>query len=158
MTEDTIIVRPSYFTLHEACENWIVPHVKRLKYQPQYIIGLSRGGLFPAIIISHMLDDMEMIPVRYSSKSGKGDDKNHSNALPLIQGCHPPATLLIVDDICDSGLTLSEVVEFYKFRGHHVYTATLYYKDIPGGPIEPDIYWHKIPEDAPWIVFPFEAS
>lgn len=135
----------------------MVPHIRNLRYPPNCIIGLSRGGLFPAIVISHMLDNLEVIPVSYSSKSGKGDDKNYANALPLIGGCHS-ATLLVVDDICDSGQTLKEVVDFYAMRSHHVYTATLYYKAIPNGPIEPDIYWHQIPEDAPWIIFPWESS
>ena len=64
--------------------------------------GLPRGGLIPAVMLSHTLN----IPF-VSQANIAGVDGN----------------ILIVDDICDSGKTLKR----FKFE-NNVYTATLHYK------------------------------
>lgn len=61
--------------------------------------GLPRGGLIPAVMLSHKL-------------------KISFGPMPKKDG-----NILIVDDICDSGKTLKP----YKFETD-VYTATLHYK------------------------------
>lgn len=121
------------------------------------IVGLSRGGLPPAVMASHLMQ-RPMIPAGYSSLRGAGDDKNHNNTLPPIAypiraGFDFP-TLLIIDDICDSGNTIAEVREHYINGGHDVTTAALYYKE--GASYTPDFCWMTIPYDAPFIVFPWE--
>ena len=147
----TVITHPSYDQLHNACV--VLAH--SIKLNPtkfDSIVGLVRGGTFPAMILSHLLD-VPMTAVQYSSKSGAGDNKNHSNELPNLYG----KTVLIVDDIADSGKTLTEVCKHYITNKCVVYTAVLYYKEQAQG-IEPDYYWQKIPTDAPWVIFPWEPT
>lgn len=129
--------------------------------QPEYIIGLARGGLIPAVIISHALN-IPMIAANYSSVNGRGDDRNHDNKLPPIVGPivsgtgqlpHMPE-LLLVDDLTDSGNTMREVYDHYTGLGHKVRTACLYHKE--GSVHVPDFCWKRLPEDAGWIIFPFE--
>jgi hypoxanthine phosphoribosyltransferase len=153
---------PSYHAIHDACKEFI-PRMAELNIEPDYIVGLSRGGLIPAVMLSHMTD-IPLFPVKYSSKSGHGDNKNHDNHLPFfpmeyesgaMRGFVSP-TLLVVDDISDSGKTLREVIDFYRNEQHTVYSAALYYKELSTPVVEPDIYWRKIPEDGPWIIFPWE--
>jgi hypoxanthine phosphoribosyltransferase len=117
-------------------------------FKPKAIIGLARGGLVPAVIMSHLLD-VKMFPVSYSSK--KGEYKGHENILPEF-----PITwdILIVDDICDTGYTMKEVDKFYCLNGNVVRTAALYHKE--GAVITPDYIWQSIPKDANWIEFPWE--
>ena len=45
-----------------------------------FIVGLSRGGLVPAVYISHLLDK-PLKTMDYSSKSGNGSG-NHLNEIP----------------------------------------------------------------------------
>ena len=144
-----IITHPSYDTVHRACES-LAEQIKESNFNPDKIIGLSRGGLLPAVILSHMLN-IPMRCVHYSSKDGNGDNRNHLNDLPEVNG----KRILIVDDICDSGKTLEEVFKEYTMRKQVVQSAVLYYKDNPPGYM-PDHYWHWIPENSPWIIFPFE--
>tara|TARA_B100001093_G_scaffold354314_1_gene338808 strand:- start:1372 stop:1788 length:417 start_codon:yes stop_codon:yes gene_type:complete len=96
----------------------------------QYIYGIPRGGLIPAVLLSHKLG----IPLTQNLK-------NYS---------------LIVDDISDSGNTLKEVVE----RAHnpinnytYVHTATLFERQ--GTIFEPDFIGEHIKYDD-WLVFPWE--
>lgn len=147
-----IITHPTYAEIHKACIELRYNSYLNQVDRPKYVVGLQRGGLIPAVIISHALNDMSMRVIDYSSEQGAGDDaKQHENTLPSFEH---GASLLIVDDICDTGHTMKEVVEFYERCGHPVTTFCLYYKE--GAVFKPDYIWQTIPEDAPWIIFPFE--
>lgn len=144
-------LQPSYNEIHNACVD-AVNMFGRYKFKFDHIIGVSRGGLFPAVILSHLLE-LPLTPVSYSSQLGKGDDKNHNNTLPRIKSNR---LVLLVDDICDSGNTLLELKNHYEADGCMIYTFALYYKSRPLPVIIPDFKWRTIPEDAGWIIFPFE--
>lgn len=144
------ILKPTYNQIHEGviriCENF-----KATGWKIDIIVGVSRGGLIPAVIASHELE-LPLVPISYSSTEGAGDDKNHHNSLPYIDH----RAILIIDDICDTGFTLAEMTDYYRKQGKIVYTAVLHYKTRPGGPHIPDLYWQKIPADSDWVVYPFE--
>jgi len=86
------------------------------------IYGIPRGGLIPAIMLSHKLG----IP--------------YSDTITL--------TSLIVDDICDSGITLKE------WEGYT--TAVLLYKPHTSCAV-PTIYGSVHSSDA-WIIYPWERD
>ena len=119
--------------------------------RPQHIIGLCRGGLIPAVMISHMLE-IPVVPVSYSSKEGEGENQSYDNCLPGLGDVD--SQILIIDDICDSGKTMDEVQDAYSSRGHHVLTAALYYKETSVWC--PEFKWQIIPADSPWVIFPWE--
>lgn len=148
-------VSPSYNDIHNACVD-IVRDVKRTGKPVELVLGIARGGLMPAVILSHMLE-VPMKSVSYSSKSGKGDNKNHDNVLPTLSDVK--GTILVVDDICDSGQTLREIVDHFQAQGLSVLTATLFYKVHENQTFIPlDFFWRKILPDAGWITFPFERT
>lgn len=147
-----IITHPTYGQIHKACLELRYNSWLRNVDKPDMIIGLIRGGMIPAVMISHALDDMKMEAIDYSSASGAGENAgNHTNKIPKFD---PSLNLLIVDDICDTGYSMQEVVTEYKSRGHKVSTFALYYKE--SSVFKPDYIWQTIPEDSPWIIFPFE--
>jgi len=182
MTDDDYVMdaltHPTYDNLHYCCEE-IVKHFNNLEYKewageyyartglsaagdpPDYndyvtcrgkkfdlIVGIARGGLFPAL-------NVPMESVFYSSKQGAGDNRSHANDLPDLP-LQRYGRILIVDDICDTGLTLAEVKGYYAGKDYNITTATFYYKEE--ATIEPDFYNVKLPKDAPWVVFPYEVS
>jgi hypoxanthine phosphoribosyltransferase len=157
-----VLAYPSYDDLHKGCASIVQQFLKKrmdsewTKYfHPKIIVALSRGGLFPGILVSHMFEALEctnrVIPVAYSSKSGNGDGKNHDNILPPIEN----ERILVIDDIADGGHTLQEVAENYHRQGCSVDTAVLYWKE--SSVYTPTFHWQKIPADSPWIVFPWES-
>jgi len=91
--------------------------------------GLPRGGLIPAVMLSHKMN----IPF-----------VSQANIAGII------GNILIVDDICDSGKTLKR----FKFE-ENVYTATLHYKTT--AEYEPH-YWWKLASTNEWIVYPWERE
>ena len=88
--------------------------------QIKSITGIERGGLIPAVMISHKLN------IPYITKINKDT--------------------LVVDDICDSGETLKNMVAGY--------TATLHYKKTAS--FTPDFYSKEVGEE--WIVYPWERT
>ena len=88
--------------------------------QIKSITGIERGGLIPAVMISHKLN------IPYVTKINKDT--------------------LVVDDICDSGETLKNIVAGYTATLHHKKTASF----------TPDFYSKEVGEE--WIVYPWERN
>lgn len=143
-------LKPTYEEIHGAVLD-ICGNIRELGVDIEAIVGVSRGGLIPAVIASHELD-LPLIPISYSSVDGAGDDKNHHNSLPYIDA----RKILIVDDICDTSLTLAELVAYYQSQGKLIHTAVLHYKVREDGKHIPDFYWQKIPVNSGWVIYPFE--
>ncbi len=77
-------------------------------YDPQIILGIARGGLYAATLISHLLRK-DLWPIYLTRRAN--DTVKHDHPVWLIK---PPtavagARVLIVDEICGSGETLSMV-------------------------------------------------
>lgn len=75
-----------------------------IKYD--YIVGLSRGGLVPAVALSHKLS-VPLIPVVWSTTSKKGN----IDVMDLVD--NPRHKLLVVDDILDSGVTMKTFLDYH---------------------------------------------
>ena len=140
---------PTYADIQIGCHR-IVNKIMRDGVLIDCVMGLVRGGLVPATIISHIMD-VPMITATYSSHNGAGQRK-HNNHLPNIPNIL--GNLLIVDDICDSGYTLSEVSLFYQ-KDYPVKTAAIYNKRNLN--YTPDYFMYSIGEDSPYITFPWEV-
>ncbi len=84
--------------------------------------GIARGGLIPAVLISHKL------------------------GLPYVQAVGK--NTLVVDDICDTGVTLE--------KGPGVYTAVLHYK--PHTSCFQPTMWSEIHEENEWLIYPWETK
>ena len=72
-------------------------------WQPDFIVGIGRGGLVPAVFLSHATG-IALLSVDHSSKVPTfGDELLAKLAVKTLAG----SRLLIVDDINDSGRTLA---------------------------------------------------
>lgn len=90
------------------------------------IYGLPRGGLIPAVMLSHKLN------------------------LPLINNkSFVTSKILVVDDIIDSGNTIKE---FKKLHGNFD-LVTIHYKNC--STIYPTYYYEKIDKRV-WAIYPWE--
>ncbi len=147
----TIPQYPDYNEIHAACkELYHTLGEHHLESSFDYVVGLARGGLLPAVILSHMLK-VPMISAHYSSKTGAGDNRDHSNDLPMIDN----KRILLVDDICDSGNTLNEVYDIYKLLNCEVTSVVLFCKEENWS--IPDFFVWQIPVGFGWIHFPWET-
>jgi uncharacterized protein len=72
---------------------------------PDYVVGLTRGGLLPAVMISHYLN-IPMQSLDVSLRDGGDCVSNLSMAEDAFEG----KNILIVDDINDQGSTLNWIM------------------------------------------------
>jgi len=112
------------------------------------IIGLSRGGLIPAVIISNMLNIRKVYSI--GMKSYTNEEKDHFE-LYQIPEVSKIDKILLIDDISDSGDSFSATKEM--LQGKTVATASLTLKHKTK--FKPDVFGKAIKDDV-WVVFPWE--
>ena len=121
------------------------------KFDPNVIVGLSRGGLTPGVMMSHWMKK----PFK-TIKASLRDFPEWENYLPR----KTDDRVLIVDDICDSGETFSRIREHINERkenGVDVRFATLWWNNECN--FTPHYYVNDIAKDSTntWIMFPWEG-
>ena len=119
------------------------------KFDPQVIVGISRGGLTPGVMISHWMQ-RPFKPIKTSLR----DFPEWEDYLPK----KTDERVLIVDDICDSGETFQKISDFIKERGVSVEVrfASLWWNNEVD--FEPHYYVQECAKDTEgiWIHFPWE--
>lgn len=125
-------------------------------WKPDYVIGIGRGGLVPAVYISHELNT-PMLSVDHSSKvPGFAEELLHKVAEKSAAG----VKLLFVDDINDSGGTIATVRRILADNGGD--PANLRFAVVlnnASSQAQVD-YWAEMIDrttDKRWFVFPWEA-
>ena len=124
-------------------------------YRPDIILGIARGGLIPTGSLGYALSikNTYLMNVEYYT------DVEERLDVPVIL---PPylelvdlehASVLIVDDVADTGHTLQMVYEFVSGRVQEVRAAVLYEK--PRSVIKPEYVWRRT--DL-WINFPWSSE
>jgi hypothetical protein len=125
---------------------------EQIKNPPTTIIGLSRGGLVPARIIADYfdIDDFHIIAVKlYNNRKAIGKPV----ITPFDEKLLSSRRILVVDDIWDSGKTLTAIRK-YLAGNFDIRTATLVWKENLLG-FKPD-YYSKAVSSSKWVVFPWE--
>ena len=79
----------------------IIRQMNNDNWMPDYVVGLTRGGLVPALKISHYLG-IPMETLKVSLRDGGECESNCWMAEDAYDGKH----ILIIDDINDTGATL----------------------------------------------------
>ena len=88
----------------------VCAQLEKDEFQPDVIVGISRGGLIPGVMMSHKLN-VPFKPVHASTR----DFPHWENYLPRPSD----KKILIVDDICDSGETFEKLSTYIKENINH---------------------------------------
>lgn len=119
-------INKKYYT-YDDINNWMHSIVRQMykdKWRPDYIVGLTRGGLVPAVILSNMLD----IPMHTLKVSLRDSDDTESNlwmsedafgyggsfeGKPVFDE-FKQKNILIVDDLNDTGATFNWIIKDWQ--------------------------------------------
>jgi uncharacterized protein len=91
----------SYDTMHSWCMH-ITREITKSNWKPHVVVGITRGGVMPAVVISHELD-VPLICWHVSLRDSVINPEPAHWFAPLVL---QNKQVLIVDDINDSGATL----------------------------------------------------
>jgi hypoxanthine phosphoribosyltransferase len=162
----------------------ILRQMQQDRWQPDYVVGLTRGGLVPANLISQYLD-VPMHTLKISLRDSDGGESNlwmaedafgyvpseHQEMIKSRWDPHFKKNILVVDDINDSGATLdwlredwqsgclpNETNAWNRVWNNNVRFAVLVDNLSSQCGIKIDYTAREInkAEDPSWIVFPWE--
>lgn len=134
-------------------------------FKPKFIVGVWRGGTPTGIAVQEVLDyygvDTDHISIRTSSYVGMQQQKEvRVHGLEyIINNINAEDSLLIVDDVFDSGRSVEAIVQQLRHTCRRntpevIKIATCYYKPTKNvTSLVPDFY---IEETDEWLVFPHE--
>jgi uncharacterized protein len=144
----------------------ILRQLQHDSWHPDYVVGLTRGGLVPANLISQYLE----VPMETLKVSLRDDNQAPESNLWMAEDAYMNKKILIVDDINDTGATLSYIKKDWPSGcmpdtdrwnavwGGNVRVAVLYDNESSKSELNIDysaVTINKAEEDS-WIVFPWE--
>ena len=156
----------------------ILRQIQLSNWQPDYVVGLTRGGLVPANLISQYLE----IPMETLKVSLRDDNSHPESNLWMAEDAYGYGdydlmasddgrkNILIVDDINDSGATLNYIKQDWQSScfpkdkrwkevwGNNVRVAVLVDNESSKSKLNVSysaVDLNKAEEDC-WIVFPWE--
>ena len=115
------------------------------------VVGITRGGLVPAMIVARELDIRTVDTISIKSYNHQNQGAAQVIKSPQAELMGDGSGILIVDDLVDSGKTLEVVRKLYP-RAHF---ATVYAK--PSGKPQVDSYITEVSQDT-WIFFPWDMA
>jgi hypoxanthine phosphoribosyltransferase len=123
-------------------------------YKPDIIVGIARGGWIPARILTDVLyaRTLENIRIEYYFADEIGTRGKEPQITQPITGTLEKKRILLVDEVADSGETLTEAIKHVEELGaKEVRTAILHMK--PSCKIQIDYWVHQV---NAWTIYPWE--
>jgi hypoxanthine phosphoribosyltransferase len=163
-------IEKKFISAQELFEDSIRLGIKILDsgFKPHFIMGIWRGGTPVGITVQESLDyfgiKTDHIAIRTSYYTGIDKRAEHIRVHGLgyiVKNGNAEDTLLIVDDVYDSGLSVQAVIKslqekMRKNTPHDIRIATVYFKPTKNKSRRtPDYYLH---ETDKWLVFPHELN
>ncbi|MFO1466651.1 MAG: phosphoribosyltransferase [Steroidobacteraceae bacterium] len=135
--------------------------------RPTHIAGIWRGGTPVGIAVQELLEycgvPTDHIAIRTSAYSGIDSPAEQVRVHGLgylVRNLDAEDTLLIVDDVYDSGRSIRQVIEELRQRCRRntpgIHIATVYRKPANAAP--PGVPHHFLHDTDRWLVFPHELA
>jgi hypoxanthine phosphoribosyltransferase len=142
------LLRISWDAAVEYCEQL----AGKIDFKPDVIVGISRGGLVPARILSDIMDNKNLAVLGIIFYKGVGKRTESPEITQDLTKDLKGKKVLVVDDVSDTGKSLIVAKDYIANKGaSEIKVATLHYK--PHSKFKPDYY---IATTDAWIVYPWE--
>lgn len=156
----------SWKDVEGACLD-IARQVITSQWRPDYIVGITRGGAIPAVMLSQFFG-IPMRPLQVSLRDGGDCVSDLGMAEDAFGHEEDPKNILIVDDINDQGSTIAWIKkdwpsgcfpdhnQWTKTWGHNVRFATLTNNMASKETVDYSVWEVNKAEEDCWLVYPWE--
>lgn len=134
--------------------HYLAARIRESGWQPDFIIGVGRGGLIPAVFLSHAAG-VPMLSVDHSSQI----PDFAAELLVKLAGMSQDSRLLFVDDINDTGSTITHIKTALHEAGGslgNVRFATLIDNAVSEEKVDYRFRMIDRTVNKDWFVFPWE--
>lgn len=153
MSSELEFESPQWNQIYKMLLN-LTEKIRKNNFNPDIIVGVSRGGWPPARVLSDLLGNPNLANVKAEFYLGVAETKEEPVLTQPVSMKVVGKKVLVVDEVADTGKSLKLVKEHIIEKGAtEVKIATVYYK--PWSIVKPD-YYEK--ESSKWIVFPWEIK
>jgi hypoxanthine phosphoribosyltransferase len=124
-------------------------------YEPDIVLAIARGGLFPAGALGYALDVKNLHVVNVEFYTGVDERLPLPVMLPPVPNVVDlsGARVLIADDVADTGATLKLVRDFCADHVADARCAVIYEKPI--SEVKAEYVWKRTDK---WINFPWSST
>ena len=169
-------------TIDQYC-NKLAIQILKSEWKPDYIVGIGRGGLVPAVILSHILE-VPMHSLKVTLRDGAEEDCDHNcwmaeDAMGYVTDRELiksrwdskfQKNILIIDDINDSGSTFAWIKEDWRSSclPNELVWDKVWHKNVRFSTLINNLSSKETTdyssleinksEDDVWIVFPWEQE
>lgn len=138
------------------------------EWRPDYIVGITRGGLIPGVLLSHTTD-IPMKTLCVQLKSDGLEEVTEHNAQMARDALKNNKKILIIDDINRGGDAISWIIDDwqdaigmvgdYKSESWHTNVRFASLIDNPNSKVPMDYCNEEIDldEENVWVEFPWES-
>lgn len=141
----------------EQAINHIGLAIRAQNTKPFYdaIIGVARGGLVPAVALSHYLD-VPLYPIRWSNRDDDVCEISQSAIIKMLKA----QRVLIVEDIIDTGKTFVDIIKYLQTLDTECKFDTAAIVTNVAQPLTPTYTWKLIDRDKDqrWVDFFWERK
>jgi hypoxanthine phosphoribosyltransferase len=128
--------------------------ILRSEFEPDVIVGVSRGGWIPARVLCDLLSAPVLANIGVEFYTGIDETGRRPRLTQPLSAAVSGKKVLLVDEVADTGESLKLAKEqVIKEGAKEVRTVTMYTK--PWSIIGPDYHEKKT---SCWIVFPWETK
>lgn len=123
-------------------------------YKPDIIVGVARGGIIPARILTDLLEAPQLAMIQVEFYVDIAQPTLQPTIKQALSTIITGKKTLVVDDIVDTGKSLKLAKTHLQEQGaSEIMTATLYAK--PHSTTTPDFFERQT---SRWVVFPWDAK
>jgi len=147
------VTQPDMMWVSSACK-YLIERLQALSYSPSAVIGLLYGGICPASFISAYLRiPLYLLYTEHYVGKDVLENVTIPSKLPFSLDINE-TKLLVVDDISDTGETLTAVQKLLQREGYFDTKFVTLHKNVKSI-FDPDVYVTITDE---WITYPWEKE
>lgn len=151
MTDVREYVSPSWDEIYDMLLEQAI-RIRQSGFQPDLIVGVSRGGWIPGRILSDLLGNAHTANVKIEFYVGIGQTSRKPVVTQPISEDIANKRVLVVDDVADTGESMFVALDHVHERhAGDTKTITIYHK--PHSKFKPDFFAETT---SHWIIFPWE--